>query len=485
MVPPTARSARPPSVNRVDRRVLAWASAALLLAVAIAGAISAIDAHRARLEVRALVESAEESLTLAGRIGRQLSRERSLVLEALTESPERVPEAAAMLQAGDASLVLALQSVEARLRFQELEDWRRLRGEIDLVRAEITRSLEEIASGDAPSAEARLDENAKKATAVYEGLDRLTERNREEAAVLLAEADERLQRLVVVQSGGAVTLLVAMGLGFLLVARLVRSDLERIEQTNQELDAFAGRVAHDVRNAIAPMANAAQILRVARGPETLDALADQLSRSAEHTSRLLDGLLAFSRGGAARGERGEACPRKAAQAVLEELQPLIGRLGARVDARVEASRLAMDPGLLHIVLANVAGNAVKFLDGGAQREVRILGSVGAERYELVVEDTGSGIAEEALEHVFEPFYRAPGSSAPGTGLGLATVWRILTAHGGEIAVDSRVGRGTTVRLSIPIHPSPGADPLPRSGPREPAAVALQREPRDGTGLRAQ
>jgi signal transduction histidine kinase len=70
--------------------------------------------------------------------------------------------------------------------------------------------------------------------------------------------------------------------------------------------------------------------------------------------------------------------------------------------------------------------------------------------EIVVRDTGVGIPAEHLPHVFERFYRGEASrSGPGSGLGLAIVKHVVEAHDGQVAVDSRPGLGTTVRLVLP------------------------------------
>ena len=69
---------------------------------------------------------------------------------------------------------------------------------------------------------------------------------------------------------------------------------------------------------------------------------------------------------------------------------------------------------------------------------------------LEVRDTGpAGIAPDALPHIFEPFYRAPGTKASGHGIGLATVQRIVTASGGQLNVESAPGQGTTFRRLLP------------------------------------
>jgi signal transduction histidine kinase len=68
--------------------------------------------------------------------------------------------------------------------------------------------------------------------------------------------------------------------------------------------------------------------------------------------------------------------------------------------------------------------------------------------EITVSDTGSGIAPEDLPRIFEPFYTTKGQK--GTGLGLSVIWGIVDNHNGSISVDSRVGKGTTFTIRIPV-----------------------------------
>ncbi|MDM7325375.1 MAG: tetratricopeptide repeat protein, partial [Thermus sp.] len=120
-------------------------------------------------------------------------------------------------------------------------------------------------------------------------------------------------------------------------------------------------------------------------------------------------------------------------------------------------------------------NAVKYTPEGGRVAVRLL--VGPDRYGIAISDTGPGIPEAEQSRVFEPFYRASTrGEVEGTGLGLALVKRVLEAHGGEVRLRSRLGRGSTFLLLLP---------RPRPGQRAPvgrllllmvALVALARLP---------
>ncbi|MDA1095902.1 MAG: HAMP domain-containing sensor histidine kinase, partial [Chloroflexi bacterium] len=108
-----------------------------------------------------------------------------------------------------------------------------------------------------------------------------------------------------------------------------------------------------------------------------------------------------------------------------------------------------DAGQLRVLVGNLLDNAIKFTPVGGHIVVRAWEAAGA--IHVAVEDTGLGIAEEHLSHVFERFYKADRSrSDAGTGLGLSIARHVVKAHGGMIAVRRNVGSGTTFEFSIPV-----------------------------------
>ena len=103
------------------------------------------------------------------------------------------------------------------------------------------------------------------------------------------------------------------------------------------------------------------------------------------------------------------------------------------------------------VFGNVLGNAVKYIGaapaGARHVHVRVIEENGQVRVE--VEDTGPGIAPDAQDAIFEPYVRGPNTTQPGLGLGLATVKRIVEAHGGAVGVRSIVGKGSCFWFELP------------------------------------
>jgi signal transduction histidine kinase len=100
------------------------------------------------------------------------------------------------------------------------------------------------------------------------------------------------------------------------------------------------------------------------------------------------------------------------------------------------------------VFGNLVGNAVKFCQPGAK--VSVAGSVHENGVEIVVSDSGPGIAESELPHIFDRYWSAKRHQAGGTGLGLYISKGIIDAHGGRIWADSKVGAGSTFHVVLPL-----------------------------------
>ena len=102
------------------------------------------------------------------------------------------------------------------------------------------------------------------------------------------------------------------------------------------------------------------------------------------------------------------------------------------------------------VLGNLFSNAVKYAPG---KPVLITLAEIPDYYRISFSDAGPGISPENLAHIFTRFFRVPGQSGSGSGLGLFICQRIMEAHGGRISVDSHPGRGTVFMLDLPVSPS--------------------------------
>ena len=133
---------------------------------------------------------------------------------------------------------------------------------------------------------------------------------------------------------------------------------------------------------------------------------------------------------------------------LAAFQSLADNGGVRLTAEIAPGTPAIDadPVRIRSVLANLLSNAIRHTPAGGSVSVRA--SRAGETVTIAVRDTGEGIPEDVRSRVFERFVKGPGS--PGAGLGLAIAKDIVTAHGGSIDLTSEQGKGTEVRVTLPI-----------------------------------
>jgi signal transduction histidine kinase len=271
-------------------------------------------------------------------------------------------------------------------------------------------------------------------------------------------AHER-SRLVAFVFGGLWTLVSIAGI--LLVVRqarhrehAAREHARFVGSRMQELEAFAGRVAHDIRNPLAAARMAFEL--IARRSSDLDAkIRDQGARgirSLQRAEAIIAGLLEFARAGAAPepGARTAVC--EAATDMIEGLQPEAQTTGIDIELDLSGTSVlaACSTGVYLSCLDNLVRNAMKYMgEGRAERRivVNISGETGLIRTQVT--DTGPGIPHDVQPSIFEPFFRARGTGQGGIGLGLATVQRLVRGHGGEVGVVSTPGCGSTFWFTLP------------------------------------
>jgi two-component system sensor histidine kinase PilS (NtrC family) len=221
-------------------------------------------------------------------------------------------------------------------------------------------------------------------------------------------------------------------------------------------------MAHEIRNPLAAISGAIQMLQregeAGRGGEQSRRLMDIVLRETDRLNRLLTEFLEYARPGPLRRE-----PLLVEELVAEVLAIFDASRceGTVIGVQVEPGlRLRADPGQLRQLLWNLLLNAAQAMPEGGSIEIEAQSSgppqegSGAGRnggleggwIELGVRDGGVGIPAEALDRIFDPFFTTkPG----GTGLGLATVHRIVEEHGGSIRVHSVAGKGTSFHVRLP------------------------------------
>ncbi|MFD0669377.1 hybrid sensor histidine kinase/response regulator [Ramlibacter sp. MAHUQ-53] len=268
----------------------------------------------------------------------------------------------------------------------------------------------------------------------------------------------------------------AQGLGE--AALLLERRRQTLQENAQRKDEFIAVLAHELRNPLAPVRTAVEILR-------RDATADArqrraleiLERQVAHMARLVDDLLDVSR--IARGKMAlnfQPCDLAAiARQTAEDYRRSVEAAGLRlaVDAGPAPLWVEGDPVRLAQMVGNLLNNATRFTDPGGQVEVRAgEGGAHGEAAEVCVSDTGIGLSAPMLERLFDAFGQADqdlARSKGGLGLGLALTRGLAQLHGGTVLAHSEgEGRGARFTLRLPKGVAPAPDPGPAAG----AAPAL-------------
>jgi PAS domain S-box-containing protein len=234
---------------------------------------------------------------------------------------------------------------------------------------------------------------------------------------------------------------------------------QRAEQADAAKAQFISTVSHEIRNPVNSIIGIADLLDLSGPlPPRQQELVRLLRLSSQNLLNLINDILDFSKIEAGRSflEERSFNLRQVVSGVVQPLRLEAEGKGitlvSRVDERVPESLLG-DPVKIGQVLANLIGNAVKFTaEGGVTVEVRARElAPEAAVVEFQVSDTGIGISPEQLPHVFDDFSQASydiGLKYGGTGLGLAISKKLVELQGGQLAVHSELGRGTTFSFEL-------------------------------------
>ncbi len=225
------------------------------------------------------------------------------------------------------------------------------------------------------------------------------------------------------------------------------------ERRANELDAFSGRIAHDLLSPLMAVGLAlglAEQRLAATGDDQLVATIRRAAGSLSRVRRLVDGLLEFARAGASPLAGARTAIDEVVGEVVADVEPVAAAAGVSIErASGTDAAVPCSPGVVTSMLANLVQNAIKFLGDAPVRRVVIRSSTSASRVRVEVEDTGPGIPASVLPTLFHPYTRGPDVRQPGLGLGLATVKRLAEAHGGAAGVVSEEGSGSTFWFELP------------------------------------
>jgi signal transduction histidine kinase len=250
------------------------------------------------------------------------------------------------------------------------------------------------------------------------------------------------------------------------MSQRIAGQIELLESAEQRRRELLANVSHDLRTPLASMQGYLETLLLKQGTLPADEQREYLMIAAKHSERL--GKLIRDLFDLTKLEAREVQPDCETFAIAELIQDVVqkfqlgaARRGLKLELRLASDQLKVraDIALIERVLENLIENAMRHTPAGGV--LRVEAANAGPRAQVDVVDTGCGIPESELPHVFDRYYRidrGEATDAGSTGLGLAITRRIVALHGGEIRVDSRLGEGTRFRFDLPLDAGEGSQP---------------------------
>ncbi|AMO22009.1 hypothetical protein GCM10027034_22890 [Ramlibacter solisilvae] len=243
------------------------------------------------------------------------------------------------------------------------------------------------------------------------------------------------------------------------LAAQITEALRMAEDANRSKDQFLAMLGHELRNPLAPITNAVQLMAL-KGDESTAQERHVIERQLVHVTRLVDDLLDVSRitSGRLTLKREQVPVAQVLSQVVDSIRPSLYQRTITLDITPQARQawVAGDEVRLVQVFNNLLVNAIKFTSPGGAIAVRAIASEDEVRVDVT--DTGVGMSQSDLEHVFDLFYQAPQSAdraRGGLGLGLPIVRSIVDMHGGRVHADSAgVHQGSTFTVWLPLCEAP-------------------------------
>ncbi|GGJ18211.1 sensor histidine kinase [Deinococcus roseus] len=235
---------------------------------------------------------------------------------------------------------------------------------------------------------------------------------------------------------------------------------QELEFINRELEAFAFSVSHDLRAPLRSLNGFSQALLEDyhdQLDETGQDYLERIKKGSDRMARLIDDILHLSRISRTEMRHQKVNLSQLAESVLEDLQFAEPERNVQVDIEPNMATIG-DPTLLRVVLQNLLGNSWKFTSRTAHPKIQFGRMPGTEAAEeprpevFFVQDNGAGFSMDNLDRLFGVFQRLHSNAEfEGTGVGLASVQRVIHRHGGKVWAQGEVGKGATFFFTIPQH----------------------------------
>ncbi len=235
----------------------------------------------------------------------------------------------------------------------------------------------------------------------------------------------------------------------------VMHNADKLQTANRELDAFAARIAHDLRAPIHIMQGFARFVLEAADKPFGDRERGYLQRIVDAGDRadgLIRNLLAFARLGDAPMHKRDV----ALDCIVDRAREMVCsepvNAGRRIEWVIRPMPIVLgDPDLLLQVFVNLLSNAVKYTRPCGHARIDVDVGRSGKQCEIWVRDNGAGFNPDYADRLFEPFQRLHRADEfEGTGMGLANVKRIVERHGGVVRAESRLGDGAAFAISLPL-----------------------------------
>lgn len=240
----------------------------------------------------------------------------------------------------------------------------------------------------------------------------------------------------------------------LLGAVTLLEDITHLRELDRLKSEFIATASHELRTPLTSVQMGVHLLLEGAAGELNDKQAEVLCacrEDCERLDKLMRDLLDLSRieAGESQPDRKAVRTRELITFEADDLRPQVEAKGLsfQVDVPVELPIVVADRSQIERVLANLVVNAIRYTKQG---EIRISAEPRGSYVAVSVSDTGSGIPQEYLPHIFDKFVQVPGAATGGAGLGLAISRLIVEEHGGQISVQSEVGRGSTFTFTLPV-----------------------------------
>jgi two-component system sensor histidine kinase PilS (NtrC family) len=205
-------------------------------------------------------------------------------------------------------------------------------------------------------------------------------------------------------------------------------------------------MAHEIRNPLAALCGSVQLLSTATDIQERDArLLAIVTREAERLDALISEFLMYARPATPRPERINLNAYIAEEVLLLANDPHFASISL-INTVPEDAEITADPNQLHQVIINLVQNAADAMSEGVG-EIRIECDITPVAVSISINDNGSGIPENDVQHLFEPFWT---TKPAGTGLGLAISYRNIEAHGGNLSVESPPAGGCRFVIALPV-----------------------------------